>query len=123
MKKQNVLIIGASDNPERYSFKAYEMLKKFGHKVTLLNPRLRDINTDKCYPNFQELPMIKFDTVTMYVSPEVSAHMSEDLLNFSKCRFIFNPGSENAELIEALEKRGHEIVEGCTLVMLRTDQF
>ena len=34
-----------------------------------------------------------------------------------------NPGAENHELRKAAEAQGIEVVEGCTLVMLRTGTF
>jgi hypothetical protein len=34
-----------------------------------------------------------------------------------------NPGAENPALAEKAEQAGIEVVEGCTLVMLRTGQF
>ena len=38
-------------------------------------------------------------------------------------RIIFNPGAENEELAAAAREAGIEVVEGCTLVMLRTGTF
>jgi hypothetical protein len=34
-----------------------------------------------------------------------------------------NPGAENSALAARAEEAGIEVVEGCTLVMLRTGQF
>jgi hypothetical protein len=34
-----------------------------------------------------------------------------------------NPGAENSALAAEAEQAGIEVVEGCTLVMLRTGQF
>ena len=36
---------------------------------------------------------------------------------------IFNPGAENPGAYERLEAGGIEVVEACTLVLLRTNQF
>jgi len=38
-------------------------------------------------------------------------------------RIILNPGAENEELAAAASGAGIEVVEGCTLVMLRTGLF
>jgi hypothetical protein len=38
-------------------------------------------------------------------------------------RVIFNPGTENPELMKQLAAEGIEVEEACTLVMLHTGQF
>jgi len=38
-------------------------------------------------------------------------------------RVIFNPGTENSELVERLEGNDILVEEACTLVLLRTGQF
>jgi hypothetical protein len=38
-------------------------------------------------------------------------------------RVIFNPGTENPELMEMLDAAGIPYLEACTLVMLRAGQF
>ncbi len=38
-------------------------------------------------------------------------------------RVIMNPGTESESAREALEAAGILVLEACTLVMLRTDQF
>ncbi len=37
--KETVVILGASDNPSRFAYKAKQMLEKFGHKTILVNPK------------------------------------------------------------------------------------
>jgi predicted CoA-binding protein len=63
--KKKTIVIGASDNPERYSYKAVQMLSQYQHPVVavgLHQGRVNqvDIHTDR--PQEQEV-----DTVTMYV--------------------------------------------------------
>ncbi len=112
-ESEDVLVFGYSDNPERYSYMAYNLLKDFGHNPVAFNPRVDDP---------KKLGK-KFDTVTLYVSPAISDKFEEVLLNLDFKRIIFNPGTENSRLIDLFSKRGVDVVIGCTLVMLRTDQF
>mgnify|MGYP003595073862 CR=1 FL=1 len=62
-------------------------------------------------------------TVTLYVSPALSAGLAGELLAAAPARVIFNPGTENPELEEKLAAAGIEPVHACTLVLLRTGQF
>ena len=108
-----VLVFGHSDNPERYSNMAFNLLKDFKHEVSSFSPRVDDPKGLKA----------DFDTVTLYVSEAVADKFEDVLLSLRFKRVIFNPGTENPKLEKKLRDRGVEIIHGCTLVMLRTHQF
>lgn len=121
--QENVIVLGASDNPERYSNKAIKMLSDKGHKVFPVHPKLKEINGIKVYSSLEEIKNIKIDTITLYVNPEISNSLLEAILAMKPKRVIFNPGTENYELETKLQKAGIETLEACTLVMLSTGQF
>ena len=109
-----VLVFGYSENPDRYSHMAAELLLDYKHEVITINPRQEDelskISTD-------------YDTLTLYVNPQISDKYEKILLKSKPKRVIFNPGTENESLEKKFESLGVEVVIGCTLVMLRTNQF
>lgn len=117
-----VAILGASPKPERYAYMAFKMLKEYGHTPIPVSPKFKDIEG---VPAIASLKDIKdpVDTLTMYVGPATSGPLTEEILALKPKRVIFNPGSENEELESRLREAGVEVVEGCTLVMLRTNQF
>ena len=122
MKQERVVIVGASDNPERYSHRALLLLRKHGHEVVPVHPKLTEIEG---VPVIADLSLIKgpVDTVTMYVGSAISAGLQDKLISLKPQRVIFNPGAENAVLAEALQKAGIASEEACTLVLLNTGQF
>lgn len=120
--KQKVAILGASQNPERYSYKALKMLQQYGHTPILVNPGIQDVEGLTVLESLKEISG-DVDTLTMYVGPQRSSRLLSEILTLNPKRVIFNPGSENSELEKALKDSGIEVVEGCTLVMLRTNQF
>lgn len=101
---------------------ALRMLQDYGHHVFPVSPKLREIEGVKVFAQLGEIPE-KIDTLTMYVGPAISAKLQNEILALKPKRVIFNPGSENPALMAALEKAGVHVVEGCTLVLLRTNQF
>jgi predicted CoA-binding protein len=131
MKSETVFILGASDNPERYSYKAWKMLQEYGHKCVLVSPRVKVIDGEAVYESLsaaKNLASAKnsvdvVDTLTMYVGPQISTPLEQEIIELSPKRVIFNPGSENEVLQAKLQERGIVVIEGCTLVMLRTGQF
>ena len=122
MNKETVVIIGASNNPERYSHRALLMLRKHGHEVVPVHPKLAEIEG---IPVVADVSLIAgpVDTVTMYVGPAISSGLADKLIALRPQRVIFNPGSENPELAANLEAAGITTEEACTLVLLNTSQF
>lgn len=119
---QNVAVIGASDNPERYSYKAFKMLQENGHKVFLVHPKLKSIDGLPVAARIEDLPE-RMDTITLYVSAEISSSLLNSLLRARPKRVIFNPGAENSVLEDQLKGAGIVTLNACTLVLLRTSQF
>lgn len=120
--KQNVLIVGASEKPDRYANKAMKALLEKGHEVVLLNPRLSIIDGRQVY---QTPAAVKetIDTITVYVGPDKIAGLADELIKLKPQRIIFNPGSESEIAISQFSDNGIKVIRGCTLVMLATGQF
>jgi predicted CoA-binding protein len=120
--KKKTAIIGASDNPERYSFLATNMLKDYEHPVVPLGVRKGEITGTPIIIDWPE-QIDDLDTVTMYVGPKRQPELYDYILGLSPKRIIFNPGTENEEFRKKAEAQGIHTEEACTLVMLRTSQF
>ena len=116
------VVLGASPNPDRYSYKAVEMLLEHGHTVWPVHPAVKEILGCAVYPDLESLPS-GVDTITMYVGPARSEGMADTLLKVGPRRVIFNPGAENPALRQQLAEAGVEVLEACTLVLLRTGAY
>ena len=63
------------------------------------------------------------NALTVYVSAKISDSEYDRIVKLGPRRVIFNPGAENKNLAARLSEAGVEVVEACTLVLLRTDQY
>ena len=122
MKSETVAILGASPKPERYAYRAFQMLRDHGHRPVPVNPAFDEILGEKCYSKIADAPK-PIDTVTMYLGEARSNPLIDDIIAAKPRRIIMNPGAENSALAQQAENAGIEVVEGCTLVMLQTGQF
>jgi hypothetical protein len=119
---ENVAVIGASTNEARYSNKAMKMLAEYGHNPIPVALARQEILGRKVYAHVGDIAE-KIDTVTLYVGPQRQEGLFEQIIALKPARVIFNPGTENPAEYERLRAAHIEVVEACTLVMLRSGQF
>ncbi|MEB3802187.1 CoA-binding protein [Flavobacterium columnare] len=115
------LVLGASSNPERYSFVAMSRLLQNQHEVIaigLKNESVFGIEIQKGFPVLDDI-----HTVTLYLNPQRQKEYYKYLIELTPKRVIFNPGTENPEFYDLLKKNNIIIEEACTLVLLGTKQY
>lgn len=118
---RKTLIIGASTNPERYSFKAAKRLIDNKHSIEMIGRR-EDMLFDKQISKTL-IPFTDIDTVTLYISAKHQPEYYDHILSLKPLRVIFNPGTENPELQTLLDHNKIEWEQACTLVLLATNSY
>ena len=118
---KTTLVIGASQNPERYSYKAVLSLIKHGFTVVALGLKTGEINGIKILNNKPQVSNI--DTVTLYISLKNQAEWIDYILYLNPKRIIFNPGAENDSFFSIASKRGIECFNARTLLMLSVGTY
>lgn len=115
------LVIGASTNKERYSYKAIHSLVDKSHQVVAIGSKKGmafdiPIETEKLY--FQAI-----DTITLYLNPIAQEAYYDYILSLKPRRVIFNPGTENSTFYKLLAANNIQYEVACTLVLLATNQY
>ena len=119
MKK--TVVLGASENPERYSFIAVTRLNEKQHPVVAVGLKEGKIGDIKILSGTPHIDNVH--TITLYLNLQRQKLFYDYILSLNPKRIIFNPGAENPELEEMAASKGIDVVEGCTLVMLSTGSF
>jgi len=120
-EKKKTLLLGASDNPERYSFLAINKLRKNGHPVVAIGRKATKVADVDIIT--EQKPVEDIDTVTLYLNAGNQKEYYNYILSLKPKRIIFNPGAENEELAVLARKNNIQPMEACTLVLLSTGQF
>ena len=120
-EKKKTLVLGASDNPARYSYLVIRRLRAFGHPVAAIGKRQTSV-ADVAIETGKKL-LDDIDTVTIYLNPANQKEYYDYIFSLNPRRIIFNPGAENDELAEQAAKKGIPVQEACTLVLLSTGQY
>jgi predicted CoA-binding protein len=119
-ESKRTLVLGASNKPERYAYKAMEMLYNAGipfvavgnKEVEVLGQIIR-----------KDLPNDAIHTVTLYLSAQNQASYEQQIIDLKPQRVIFNPGTENVYFQQKLRDSDIEFEEACTLVLLSTGAY
>ncbi len=122
MSKKTV-IIGATPNPSRYAYLAAGMLKEYKHNIVPVGIKKGEVFGNPILSIADRPEITDVDTVTLYIGPHHQPELYQYILSLKPKRVIFNPGTENPEFEELLEKSGTEAMEACTLVLLRSGQY
>ena len=119
--KKKTLVLGASTNPERFSYMAVRKLK-YGNipvvAVGLREGEISGVRIEKPFPKFENI-----HTVTVYIGPKNLVAYYDYILGLHPKRVIFNPGTENMDFAASLQSAGIEVVNACTLIMVSNHQY
>ncbi len=118
---KKTLIIGASLNPDRYSYRVLTKLIENKHKVYAIGKKPGKvmgvaIETEK-------ILISELHTVTLYINAQTQEDYYDYIINLQPKRVIFNPGTENNDFVLQLKKNSIFVESACTLVLLSTGQY
>ena len=113
----NVVVLGASNNPSRFSLLAVHNLLRAGHKVWPVGIKevmIEGLDVITSHDPIKE----DIDLITIYLNEFHQAEWYDFILRTQPKKIIFNPGSENYELAAIAQNANIEVIEACTLVLI-----
>ncbi|MEO8254136.1 MAG: CoA-binding protein [Flavobacterium sp.] len=121
MKNKKTLVLGATTKPDRYAFKAINMLVDKGHSVLAIGQNTGEVAGITI--RTKAIPLKNVDTITLYLNAKNQRDYYNYIVETKPKRVIFNPGTENPELYQLLELNNIKVDVACTLVLLSTNQY
>ena len=117
------MVVGATDNPERYAYRAVELLQAKGVPVVPIGIKKGLVFGEEILDLRLKPALKEIHTITLYLGPSNQVEWMDYLIGLRPKRIIFNPGTENFDFFSKAKAAGIEALEACTLVMLTTGQF
>ncbi len=112
-------VVGATDNPSKFGCKIYRFMKAAGYEVLPVNPGLKTLDGEPCYPSLLALPK-KPDVVDVVVPPKVGEQILRDAAKAGIEHVWLQPGAESDDLIALGEELGLNVIHhDCVLVAVR----
>lgn len=116
------IVLGASPNPERYSYKAVQSLCRRGYPVIAVGLKSAMIGSTPILKGKPENAG-PVHTVGLYIGPKNQPDYYDYIISLKPERLIFNPGTWNPVLADLARKAGIEVVDDCMLAMLSCGHY
>ena len=122
-KTKLTVVVGATDNPERYAYRAADLLQAKGVPFIPIGIKKGMVFGIEIVDLRQKPDLTNVHTLTLYLGPQNQVEWIDYLIGLAPKRIVFNPGTENPLFFSKAKAAGIEVLEACTLVMLTTGQF
>ena len=110
-----VAVVGASNNPRKFSNRAVRAFRRQGYTVVPINPHEHDVEGLKTYKSVLDVPG-PIDMATIYVPPEVGEHVIEEIARKKIPEVWLNPGSESDTLISRARALDIQPIVACSII-------
>ncbi|MFN8655910.1 MAG: CoA-binding protein [Candidatus Obscuribacterales bacterium] len=117
-------VVGASNNPRKWSHRCYSCYKEKNLKTYAVNPNETTVLGDPTYPDLLSLPE-KVEAVSIITPPPVTEKVIDDAIA-SGVKFVWmQPGAESFAAVQKAEAAGLTVIHGgaCVLVELGWSGF
>lgn len=115
------LVLGASDKPDRFSYLAIKSLVNHSVEVFAIGARMGNVEGVEIIT--QKIDIDNIHTVTLYLNSKNQASYIDYIIGLKPKRIIFNPGTENPELLIKARENKINVIFDCTLVMLKNGSY
>ena len=120
-ERKKTLVLGASPNPVRFSYKAVKSLLRHDEEVVAVGFREGLIVEEEILTG--QPPIEDVHTVSIYIGSSRQRDYYDYIFSLKPKRVIFNPGTVNPEFMGRLKQAGIEPVSECMLVMLNDGDY
>ncbi|MBI4360596.1 CoA-binding protein [Candidatus Micrarchaeota archaeon] len=110
----SIAIIGASNHPDKFGYKAVKAYLDKGWTVYPVNPKESDILGTRCYSTIQTVPGVP-DFASLYIPPAVALNVLEDIARKGVKKVYFNPGTESGPALSKAKSLGLEPIAACSI--------
>ena len=115
-KNLNYVIIGATNNQEKYGYKVLMDLLQAGYKVIPVNPKGGEIGGLKVFPNLASISE-KVDVVIFVVPPAVTVEVLPQVKAKGISRVWLQPGSESEQAIKYCQENDLDCIHNACIMI------
>lgn len=113
--RKSVAVIGASNNRGKYGNRAVRAYRSEGWDVYPIHPYADAIEGLRAYKSIVDVP-VAIDRATVYLHPEVTLSILDEIARKGVRELFLNPGSESSEVLERAQELGLLPILACSIV-------
>jgi predicted CoA-binding protein len=121
VENKKTVVLGASPNPVRFSYKAVKALIRNEQEVVAVGFKSGEIEEQEILVGQPHIDNVH--TVSIYIGSSRQEEYYDYIFSLKPKRVIFNPGTVNPNFMMRLKKVGIEPVSQCMLVMLNEGSY
>ncbi len=114
--KPTVAIVGASRDPHRFGNISVRAHLQQGFEVFPVNPYAELIEGLPCYATLADLPTDELDRVSIYLPPEKTCALLDELTEITTNEIWLNPGSADAAVRTRAAELNLAVIDGCSII-------
>ncbi|HNW98503.1 MAG TPA: CoA-binding protein [Bacteroidales bacterium] len=124
LSNKDMAVIGASTDRKKFGNIVLRFLKKRGFNVYPVNPRVNEIEGEKCFTEIKDVPA-KVKAAIFITKPEVTEKIIENVISGKTITHIWlQPGSENENAIDKAKQNGLNIIcNECIMMFVKQPGF
>lgn len=122
LAKKTWAVVGATDNKEKFGYKIYKFMKDAGYDVYAVNPGVKEIMGETCFPSLEALPVTP-EAVDVVVPPRVGEQVLQQCVQLGINIVWLQPGADAASVVQSGENLGLKVIhDACVMVEIRNQR-
>jgi predicted CoA-binding protein len=107
---RTIAVVGASNDPEKYSHEVASYLMEQGYRIIPVNPSEEEVLGERAYDTVDQIPE-QVDVVDVFLPPEKTPEIAEDAVQAGAKALWLQEGIENEQTRQIAEEGGLAYVE------------
>ncbi|WP_066243757.1 CoA-binding protein [Anaerosporomusa subterranea] len=116
LQRQRWAVLGASANPDKFGYRIFKVLKRYGYEVYPVNSRESMIDGEPCFPSIAALPVVP-NVVDFVVPPAVALEGLAECASLGIANVWLQPGVNKPEVVAKAKDLGLNVIyQYCAMV-------
>lgn len=116
--RPTVAVVGASRDRGKFGNISVRAHLQQGYEVFPVNPHADEVEGLRAFESLSDVPAEKLDRVTVYLPPNLTLDLLDEIAEVDPAEVWLNPGSSDEDVRDRAEQLGIEIIEACSIVDL-----
>ena len=115
MGMKTIVILGASNDRNKFGNKAVRAFQQQGYQVFPVNPKEETVEGLRAFKSIAEVP-VRPQMISVYLPPPVLLKVLPDIAAKGCDELWLNPGTESDEVLAEAERLKLNVVQACSIV-------